>query len=202
VRDAVRARCTGLPYEQRDLLAVVAVAGRGATTELLSLILGMSRLRLAALADSLVDRRLLVQEGGSYRCAHPVIHDVVRAGLTPARRREVHRALALALEQVADSGQAGDVARHAEWGGEHALACRAALRAADMAAGHGALDEALAWLDLAARVAPDAAAADEVQRGAARLLGGVETAERRPRKRAGPRPSGLMQSDLDLDPAR
>src|SRR2546428_10189158 len=57
----------------------------------------MSRLRVAALADALVDRRLLDEERGAYRCAHPVIADVVRESLTPARRRELHRAIALAL---------------------------------------------------------------------------------------------------------
>src|SRR5438094_379229 len=54
VRDAIAARVARLPYDLRDLLATVAVSGRGAGTDLLSHVQGMSRLRAAALADALV----------------------------------------------------------------------------------------------------------------------------------------------------
>src|SRR5256886_13305705 len=54
------------------LLATVAVSGRGSRTELLSHVHGMSRLRAAALADALVERRLLLEEQGVYRCAHQI----------------------------------------------------------------------------------------------------------------------------------
>src|SRR5207245_8032806 len=87
VHDAIAERVAGLPYELRDLLATVAVAGRGIRTDLVSSVHGMSRLRAAALADALVERRLLAEEGGVYRCAHPMIAEVVRDGLTPAPAR-------------------------------------------------------------------------------------------------------------------
>src|SRR5438132_1628789 len=108
VRDAIAARVARLPYELRDLLATVAVSGRVAGTDLLSHVHGMSRLRAAALADALVERRLLLEEQGVYRCAHPVIAEVVRDLLTPARRRELHRAMALSLVTITASGESAE----------------------------------------------------------------------------------------------
>jgi len=131
-----------------------------------------------------------------------VIADVVRADLTPARRREVHRAIALGLEELGVPGRAGEVARHAEAGDEPALACRAALQAADDAARLGAPDDVVPWLDLAGRVAPDAAAADEVRRVSVRLLGDRAPAPPRPHRHTAPRGAGLSRRDLDLDAAR
>lgn len=202
VQEAVQARCAGLPYELRDLLAVVAVAGRRASTHLISHVLGMSRLRAAALADSLVDRRLLAQEGGGYRCAHPVIQDVVRAGLTPARSREMHRAIAYALEELADPADAGDVARHAEQGGERGLAYQAALRTGAAAAAQLVPDDALAWFEFAARVAPTAADAEEANRRAAAVAGADAAKPARARRRTGTPAHGLTRRDLDLGVGR
>ena len=108
---------------------------------MLSHVHGISRLHAAALGDALVDRHLAVEEGGAYRCIHPVIAHMVRDGLTASRRQETHRSLALALElalgpdEAADS--AGEIARHADRGGERALAYRYALLAAR--GGHGPL---------------------------------------------------------------
>ncbi|HTR21322.1 MAG TPA: AAA family ATPase [Gemmatimonadales bacterium] len=173
VRDAIGERVESLPYEMRDLLATVAVAGR-ARAGLISHTQGISRLRAAALADALVERRLLVEEQGLYHCAHPVIADVVREGLTPARRRELHRAIALALETIASPAEsqevAGDIAWHAERGGERALAFRHALTASAAAVSRYAFEEAAAWLDLAAGVAAPGAETDEVNRRTAEVL--------------------------------
>lgn len=201
VREAVEARCAGLPYELRDLLAVVAVAGRGGSSHVISHVLGMSRLRAAALADSLVDRRLLAQEGGGYRCAHPVIQDVVRGALTPARLREMHRAIGYALEELADPAHAGDVARHAERGGEPALAYRAALRAGAAAVAQLLPEEALGWFEFAARVAPTPTEAEEANRRAADVR--ADGAKSVPTKRRASTPArGLTRRDLDLGVGR
>src|SRR3989442_7379453 len=155
VHDAIAERVAGLPYELRDLLATVAVAGRGIRTDLLSHVHGMSRLRAAALADALVERRLLAEEGGVYRCAHPMIAEVVRDGLTPARRHELHRAIALSLEIVTPAAGlrevAGEIARHGERGGERPLAYRYALVASEAAAGRHAVEERLSRLGVAPR---------------------------------------------------
>src|SRR5256886_8082341 len=174
VREAIAARVGRLPYELRDLLATVAVSGRGARTDLLSHVHGVSRLRAAALSDGLVERRLLLEEQGVYRCAHPVIAEVVRELLTPARRRELHRAIALSLVTITASGEsaevAGDIARHAEHSGEQALAYQYALRASEAATARYAFEEALSWLDLASGIAGEGPEADQVNRRTVEVL--------------------------------
>jgi len=203
VREAIAERVARLPYELRDLLATIAVSGRGCRADLLSHVHGVSRLRAAALADALVERRLLVEEQVVYRCAHPVIADVVRDLLTPARRRELHRAIALSLVTIPaplDPGElAGEVARHAERGGERALAYRYALLASEAAATRYAFEEALTSLDLASSMAEGAAETDDVNRRTAHLLGlaGWSEPPRTARRRSGPG-RAIERRDLDL----
>src|SRR5262249_20294781 len=150
-----------LSPDLHDILITIAVAGSGCRTDLLSHVHGISRLRAATIADDLVERRLLEEDGGAYRCAHPVIARVVRDGLTTSRRRELHRAIAGAVELVAEADeeacQPGEIARHAELGGDRALAYRSSLRASEAARQRYAYEEALAWLDLAAEVAASSA---------------------------------------------
>lgn len=203
VRDAIGERVARLPYELRDLLATVAVAGPGCRSDLLSHVHGLSRLHVSALGDALVERLLLVEEGGVYRCAHAVIADVVRDSLTASRRREVHHAIALSFEAITAPGEAGevagDIARHAAQGGERAMAYRSALLACEEAVRRYAFDEALSWLDLAASVAGPGDESDTVNRRTADILGlaGWTEPPRRAR-RPGTPGRGIAQIDLDL----
>jgi DNA-binding SARP family transcriptional activator len=203
VQSAIAERVARLPYVLRDLLAVVAIAGTGSRIEILSPVLGISRLRAAALADELVERHLLVADGADYRCAHPMIAAVVRGELTASRTVELHRALALALRDAAEGANgrasAGEVARHADHGGEPAIAYRYALLAADGATARFAFEEALSWLDLAAGACRGAEQTREVNRRTAdvlRLAGWSEPP--RPVRRPGTPARGFTQSDLDL----
>jgi predicted ATPase len=168
----------------------------------LSHVHGISRLHAASLGDSLVDRHLAAEEAGAYRCVHPVIAHMVRDGLTASRRQEVHRSLALALEKALSpeeaSDAAGDLARHADRGGERELAYRYALLAAQAAKARYAYTEALSWLDLAATSARGAEQTEAVNQRTADLL---ETAG----LKEVPRPSGpipvtreIVTEDLDL----
>ena len=102
-----RAHCQASAGAERDPHHGRGRGGTGCRPEVLSHVHGISRLHAAAVCDALVDRQLLMEEGGSYRCAHPVIGHVVRDGLSPARRSEVHRALAVTLEQGLDHGEPG-----------------------------------------------------------------------------------------------
>ncbi len=203
VQAAIAERVARLPYVLRDLLAVVAVASAGCRVEILSAVLGMSRLRAAALADELAERHLLVAEGPLYRCAHPMIAAVVRSDLTASRELELHRALALALADAAEGrdarATAGEVARHADRGDEPAMAYRHALLAAEGAAARFAFEEALSWLDLAAARSGSDEETQEVNRRTAdvlRLAGWTEPP--RPVPRPGTPARGFAQSDLDL----
>ena len=165
VRDALSARIARLPYELRDLLASIAAAGRPVRTEVLSRVHGFSRLRVAALSDALVERHLVEESDGSYRMAHPLIGEFVRSALTTARRAELHHALSLALEETARperlQEQAGDIAWHAERGGDDERAFRFALMASENARQRLGFEEALAWLNLANRAIPSQAIVDE-----------------------------------------
>ena len=158
VRDALSARISRLPYELRDLLASIAAAGRPVRTEVLSRVLGISRLRVAALADALVERHLVDEAEGSYGTAHPLIGQFVRSDLTSARRTELHRALSLALEETARLERikelAGEIAWHAERGRDDDRAFRFAIMAAENARERLGFEEALSWLNLAGRVMP------------------------------------------------
>jgi predicted ATPase len=172
VRDAVSARIEHLPYQLRDLLTTAAVVAGPCRAGLMSLVHGISRLHAAALCDELVERHLLVEEGGAFRCAHPLIADVVRGETTPSRRREVHRAIALALLREASDGrsESGRIAWHAARAGEHAMAYRHGLLASEECAGRYAYEEALQWLDIAAGAAADDGQREEVNRRTAGVL--------------------------------
>ncbi len=144
-----------------------------------------------------------MEEGGVYRCTHPVIAHVVRDGLTTVRRREVHRTLALSLERLMVPEDARDtareVARHADRGGEPALAYRFALVASEGATERYAFAEALSWLDLAASNARGPAEADAVNRLTAEVLEAAGWSEIPPlTKLGGPITRELEREDFDL----
>jgi DNA-binding SARP family transcriptional activator len=203
VHDAIAERIESLPPDLHDVLLTIAVAGTGCRASVLSHVHGISRLRAAALADELVERRLVAEQDGIYRCAHPVMARVVRDGLTTSRRRELHRAIAVTLDHLVAEGAPaappGEIARHAELGGERALACRQALVASDAARQRYAYEEALAWLDLAAANAALGAESDAVNRLTAEVLGvagwrEVPASVRRPE----PAQRDIERQDLDL----
>jgi hypothetical protein len=159
------------------VLVTVAAAEIGCDAGLLSHVHGISRLHAASLGDALVGRRLLTEEDNAYRCAHPVIARVVRDAVSPSRRREVHRSLALTLQALAeesgDRTMAGVIALHADRGGERSLAYRAALEASRVATERFTPEEAMTWLDQAATYARTPQEVTEVNRLTARLVDGA-----------------------------
>jgi DNA-binding SARP family transcriptional activator len=204
VHDVLAERIARLPTELGEVLVTVAVAsGTGCRPDVLSHVHGISRLHAAAVCDALVDRQLLVEEGGSYRCAHPVIAHVVRDGLSPARRAEVHRAIAVTLERTLTAAVrsriAGEIARHADRGEEPDLAYRYALQASDAAVERFAYTEALSWLDLAAGAARAPEESAEVNRRTADILEVAGWREVPPDVRpGGPATREIVKDDLDL----
>ena len=204
VHDAIADRIECLPDEIHAVLISVAAAGRGCRAEVLSHVHGISRLHAAMLADALVDRHLVVEEDGVYRCAHPTIGAVVRARLTTSRRREVHRALALTLELLLPKRgltdfEVGEIARHADEAGDHALTYRYALLAADAAASRSAFDDALSWLDLASGAAATESETETVDRITSRVLAQAGWREAPPvRARGSLTTRRVDPADLDL----
>lgn len=201
VQDVIAERVDRLPNDLRDVLMTLSVGG-ATRPVVLSHVHGISRLRAAALGDALVDRHLAIEEAGAYRCLHPVIAHMVRDGLGASRRLEIHRSLALALEQALRPAEAvaaaADIARHADRGGVPELAYRYAVLAARAASARFAFTEALTWLDLAATSARSPGESQTVDRLTADVL-----------ERAGlselPTPPGplpvtreIVSEDLDL----
>jgi len=203
VQDVIAERVDRLPDELREVMITIAVSGSGSGPEVLSHVHGISRLHAAAVAEALVDRRLVTEESGVYRCTHPVVAHVVRDGLTAPRRQEVHRSLALSLELVTGPAHtnavAGEIARHADQGAEPALAYRFALLAREGAVQRYAYAEALSWLDLAASSARGGSETDTVNRLTAEVLelaGWSEAPALAPA--GGPVTRELLGEDLDL----
>jgi DNA-binding SARP family transcriptional activator len=153
VRESLGERIAALPDEQHALLLTVAVTGSGCHTSLLSYVHNISRLRAAHVCDALVERGLLAEADGRYRCAHTIIASVAVESMSASRCREVHRMIALALTDAASSvgmlADPGTIARHAAAGGERRLAHHNALLAHSACVARSALDDALMWLNLA-----------------------------------------------------
>jgi DNA-binding SARP family transcriptional activator len=162
--ESIAERIGRLPEDLHAILMSISVAGSGCPTAVLSHIHGISRLRAAAIGDGLVERALASEQDGLYRAAHPMIAAAVRAGMTTARQREFHRAIALALVAAAEDGgppvDPGQVAEHAELGGEPALAFSHALEAARRSREQADFAAALRWITVAGSCAPDRPAAD------------------------------------------
>jgi DNA-binding SARP family transcriptional activator len=175
VHEAIAGRIECLPDELHAVLISLAASGRGCRAVVLSHLHGISRLHAAMLGDALVTRHLAVEDEGTYRCAHPTIAEVVRARLSTSRRREVHRALALALEillptERQEGSEVGEIASHAEQAGDRPMAYRYALLAAEAARTRCAYDEALSWLDVAAGSASTSEASERVDLVTAQVL--------------------------------
>jgi DNA-binding SARP family transcriptional activator len=203
VHDAIAERIESLPPDLHDVLITIAVAGTGCRTGLLSHVHGISRLRAATIADELVERCLVEESNGTYRCVHPVIARVVVDRLTTSRRRELHRAVAAALELMSEtegvSCPPGEIARHAEAGDDRPLAYRCSLRASEAARQRYAYQEALEWLDLAAATATQGADTDAVNRLTEEVLSVAGWREPpAPVRRAEPGHRELERQDLDL----
>ncbi|HKH91211.1 MAG TPA: AAA family ATPase [Gemmatimonadaceae bacterium] len=204
VHEAIADRIECLPDEIHAVLISIAAAGRGCRAEVLSYVHGISRLHAAMLADALVERHLVIESDGVYHCAHPTIAAVVRARLTTSRRREVHRALALTLEQLLPARdrtdfEVGEIARHADQAGDRTMTYRYALLAADAAVTRCAFDDGLSWLDLASGSAVSTEESEAVDRITSRVLAQAGWREAPPlRARASLATRRVEPADLDL----
>jgi DNA-binding SARP family transcriptional activator len=202
VQDVIAERVDRLPGELRNALITIAVSGAGCRPDVLSHVHGISRLHAASTGDGLVDRHLVAETDGAYRCMHPVIAHLVRDGLTVSRRQEVHRSLALALARLLRPEElperAGELARHAERGGEPELAYQYALVAARHAVTRFAHTEALGWLDLAAASARTSDQAQSVDRLTANVVESAGWSEAPQARAPLPITREIVSEDLDL----
>ena len=201
LRAAVAERVAALPDEQHALLLTIATAGSPCHTSLLSYVHGISRLRAAHLCDALVERRLVMEADGHYVCVNRIVGHVVLETMGTSRRREVHRMIAMALTESAVSvrraPEPGAIARHAEAGGEAAMAHQYALLASEASMAQSAWADALGWLDLAATCAITPDEQQAADRASASVLARAGLSEP-PHRFMPPRATRVISAD-DVD---
>jgi DNA-binding CsgD family transcriptional regulator/tetratricopeptide (TPR) repeat protein len=150
VRDLLQGRVQALPELARQVLAVVAVAGRRVPHQLLAAVAGLEDQPLVGSLRAAVADQLLVtrpdQDG--YELRHALLAEVIQAGLLPGERSRLHAAYARTLTErpeLADASPAvatAEVAVHWDAAGEWAQALPARVRAGLAAERARALAEA------------------------------------------------------------
>lgn len=149
VQEVVMARVDGLPSAKRTLLQTAAVIGRSFHQAVLEGVAGETG-KVDALLEDLVASEFLVpwdrSLGVEYAFKHPLIQEVVYDGLLEARRQELHRVVARAIEQQLPRelpGFDGMLAYHFSLGRDVEHAETYLFKAGDEAAKLAASNEAL-----------------------------------------------------------
>ena len=156
VRDAVLARVRRLPDAPRRVLEAAALAGEPFAATLLAPACALGEVEAELALEAATEAHLLrALEGDGYAFAHDLVPAALDAALDPARRRSVHRRLALGA--AAAGAPPARVAMHHEAAGEPARAVVWRQRAGDDAMRRLAPDEAVAQWQ---RALDDGAAGD------------------------------------------
>jgi DNA-binding CsgD family transcriptional regulator/tetratricopeptide (TPR) repeat protein len=150
VRDLLRGRVQALPELARQVLAVVAVAGRRVPHQLLAAVAGLEDQPLVHSLRVAVTDQLLVTRAGQdgYELRHALLAEVVQAGLLPGERVRLPAAYARSLTErpeLADASPAvaaAEVAVHWDAAGAWAQALPARVKAGLAAERARALAEA------------------------------------------------------------
>jgi DNA-binding CsgD family transcriptional regulator/tetratricopeptide (TPR) repeat protein len=150
VRDLLRGRVQALPELARQVLAVVAMAGRRVPHRLLAEVADLEDQALVQALRPAVSHQLLVTRPGEdgYDLRHALLGEVIEADLLPGERARLHAAYARAFTdwpELADASPAvaaAEVAVHWDAAGEWAQALPARVRAGLAAERARALAEA------------------------------------------------------------
>lgn len=157
--DLVCSRVAALPDAARQVLQAAAVLDLEAEFAALRRTSGRSDEEALDALDALLDASLLVERGGRYAVAHPLVADVVRSSLSGARRSFLHRRAADAIEATHHgrvAPVAGQLALHYEQAGDAARAAHFAELAGDHALALAAPGQAVAFYRQALRHEPTA----------------------------------------------
>lgn len=142
VRGAVLGRVARLPERVRRVLEAAALADEPLAAELLAPACALSEVEATlALEEALQARLLRELDEGGLAFVHHLVQQALEASLDAARRRSVHRRLALGA--AAAGAPAARIAAHHEAGGEPRRAVRWRQRAGDEAMRLHALDQAV-----------------------------------------------------------
>jgi DNA-binding CsgD family transcriptional regulator/tetratricopeptide (TPR) repeat protein len=125
VRDLLRGRVQVLPEPARQVLEVVAVAGRQVSHQLLATVAGLTDRQLDGALRAAVANQLLVTAPGEdgYDVRHALLREVIDADLLPGERARLHAGLAQALTEqpelagVSPAVATAEVAAH--WDAAH-----------------------------------------------------------------------------------
>jgi DNA-binding CsgD family transcriptional regulator/tetratricopeptide (TPR) repeat protein len=151
LRDLLRGRIDASSEPAKEVLAVVAVAGRQMPHRLLAAVVELDDRHLVEALQAAVASQLLVTvptEDG-YDVRHGLLREVIDAGLLPGERTRLHTALAHTVADLLDSGEldrsgsAAEVAVHWYRARELPKALEWSVRAAIEADGMHAYAEAL-----------------------------------------------------------
>jgi hypothetical protein len=152
VRDVVRRRLARLPEGTLGLLPAAAVLGPELDLRTLTDASGVAVDTCLDDLDPAVVTRVLVPDGdGRFAFGHALVRDAVLSDLSPLRRARLHQRAADAIEAVfgADFDHAEPIAAH-RWAAaavDDPLRVTDALRAAEVARRHSALDAVEELLD-------------------------------------------------------
>jgi class 3 adenylate cyclase/tetratricopeptide (TPR) repeat protein len=148
----ILARLDRLANDEREVVTAVSVLGRTIDPALAELV--APHPELERILDSLVDRGILDRHARGFSFSHALIGEVAYGTLLRRRRRDLHRSVALHLEEQEDDDETvAALAYHWEQAGEDLSAGRYPLLAADRAEEVSALREALVHVDAACRLA-------------------------------------------------
>ncbi|HEY7392872.1 MAG TPA: AAA family ATPase [Bryobacteraceae bacterium] len=156
VHAVITGRLTQLSEGAQQLAAIASVIGRPFTVDLAGAVAGLPEDAVVQATDELWKHRVLQQdESGSYDFSHGLLRDVAYNAIGPARRRQLHRRVAEALE-VSNPSEAdvvcSQLAGHYERAGLPERAIPWYQRAARVIQRRFAEAEAIAYLDKALRL--------------------------------------------------
>jgi class 3 adenylate cyclase len=152
LRDSLMARLDRLG-PAKEIAQIGAVVGREFSLELLAAVSSLPAAELARLVERLRASGLTFQEGSPpdavFTFKHALVHDVAYDSLLRSRRKELHGAIAKALQErspeIAETAPE-QLARHYTAAGDHEDAIQLWVRAGEVALERFALTEAVAHL--------------------------------------------------------
>jgi class 3 adenylate cyclase len=170
LRALLGSRIDALSTESRTVLRVGAVIGMTFRETAVEDVIGEPV--EAALYERLAEAAMIVpfDATGGWRFCHPLIHDAAYSSLLATDRKALHGRLADRLEARRPEAPVATIARHRAAAGDAIRAIPLLLRAAEQAVGLGAGAEAAAYLETAAGLEADPAAAAELRARAVELL--------------------------------
>jgi tetratricopeptide (TPR) repeat protein len=199
LRGIVSSRLARLGPTDRHLLQIAAVVGERFSSELLAHVAGEDAASVEGSMVALEGRGLVSRGANEYHFSHDLVGEVLRDGLTLDSRRELHAAIATALEELYPSRLdelAEKLAHHRRESGDRAGAVDYLVRASERLDAEHALRGAVGLLERAIELISQMAQPDrdrmielyrrigelsfrsrELERGASRMAIAVELCE-------------------------